>query len=337
MAQHKAPTAVTVAPLQERSGFGLWMSKHWLHAAIVVLAIGAYLVVRYQREQGQHHAVDTSWEKLVGQLERDPKTGDFKGEPTALAALATDLKDTAAGPSARVAEAKARLDRRDFDGAQAALDALVREHPGHPWVVAKFKVGEASMTLVESIRASIANAKAFNETYPGMRENPAPPADAPRVRLVTDQGAIVVALYPGKAPKHCENFLKLCREGFYAGTKLHKVVPKFIIQGGDPNSKAGDPASWGQGGPGYKLDPEPNDLFHFAGSLAMAKAGGDPQEFGSQFYITTDPAHGQDGTNTIFGVVIEGMDVVQKIAAAPNTPSSDRPVTPVVLTSTEVL
>jgi cyclophilin family peptidyl-prolyl cis-trans isomerase len=337
MAQHKAPTAVTVAPLREKSGLDLWVSKYWLHASLVVLGVVAFIVVRHNMAQKTVALQDDSWAKLNGKLDRDPATGGYKSDPTALAALAVDLKDTPAGPSARFVEVESRFKLRDYAGALAALDALVREHPTHAYVSAKFKVGEGSMTLAEMLRNSILEKQAFDDAHPGLYLNPAPPADAPRVRLNTDKGMIVVALYVQAAPKHCENFLKLCREGYYNNTKFHRSVPDFMIQGGDPNSRDGDPATWGNGGPEYKVDPEPNELFHFAGVLAMAKKGGDSQSSGSQFYITSDPAHGLDGQYTVFGAVLEGMNVVELINQAPNAPGSDRPVTPVVLASTEVL
>lgn len=338
MAQHKAPTAVTVAPLEESSGVGLWLSRYWMQGAFIALVIVAFLVVR-DRMQGKAIAArDGSWEKLNGRLDRDPTTGMFKGDPAALAALAVELKDTVAGPSARLAEVEARFQANDYPAALAALDALEREHPTHPYVSGQFKFDGKTESLIQAFRASIQGMMAFEEAHKGLLANPPPPADAPRVRLKTDQGDIVVALYVKQAPKHCENFLKLCREGFYDGTKFHRVVPKFMIQGGDPNSKEGLPATWGLGGPGYKIDAEPSDeLFHFAGVLAMAKGGGDTQSSGSQFYITAEPKHSLDGQYTIFGAVVDGMDLVQKIDAAPNEPSSDRPVTPVVLLGTEAL
>ncbi len=338
MAQHKAPTAVTVAPLQEKSGAGLWISRYWMHGAIVVLAIVAYIVVRDRRQNQAIAARDGSWAKLNGRLDRDPSTGLYKGEPAALAALATELKDTVAGASARFAEVETRIQARDHAGALAALDALSREHPDHPYVKGLYTIDGQTKTLVEALRQSIESMKAFGESHAGLYANPTPPADAPKVRLTTDQGVIVVALYTQLAPRHCENFLKLCREGFYSTTKIHRVVPNFMIQGGDPNSKAGEPATWGLGGPGYKVDAEPSDqLFHFAGVLAMAKTGGDTQSSGSQFYITASPAHTLDGQYTVFGTVVEGMEVVLKINAAPVEQNSDRPVTPAVITSTEVL
>ena len=338
MAQHKAPTAVTVAPLQEKSGAGLWISRYWMHGALVVLAIVAFIVVRDRRQNKETAARDDSWAKLNGRLDRDPATGLYKGEPSALAALATELKDTVAGASARLAEVETRVQVRDYAGALGALDALAREHPAHPYVTGQYMIDGKSQTLVDSLRKSIESMKGFDESHAGLYANPPPAADAPKVRLTTDQGVIVVALYPELAPKHCENFLKLCREGFYSTTKFHRVVPNFMIQGGDPNSKAGEPATWGLGGPGYKIDAEPSDkLFHFAGVLAMAKTGGDTQSSGSQFYITANAAHNLDGQYTVFGTVVEGMDIVKKINTSPVEQNSDRPVAPVVITGTEVL
>jgi peptidyl-prolyl cis-trans isomerase B (cyclophilin B) len=338
MAQHKAPTAVTVAPIQEKSGLGLWISRHWLHGALLALAIAAFIVFRYQREQGQEESVESSWEKLFSHVQVDEDSGLLESsDPAAIAALATDLKESPAGPSARLLEAEVRAQQRDYEGAKAALDALRRDHPNHPYLVAQFQFGDRPMSLADSLEKSIEDMRAFDSAHPGLLQNQDPPVDAPRVQLTTDQGKIVVALYSQLAPKHSENFLKLCREGFYAGTKFHRVIEGFMIQGGDPNSKAGEPATWGQGGPGYKIDPEPNGLFHFAGVLAMAKMGGDTQSSGSQFYITAEPAHGLDGAYTVFGKVVEGMDVVLRINSAPNAPNSDRPEAAVVLLSTEVL
>ncbi len=338
MAQHKAPTAVSVAPIQEKEGFGLWLSQHWIHGAVIAVAIAAGLIIRDRMQQKEIAAKDGSWEKLNGRLDRDQSTGMFRGEPSALSALAVELKDTVAGPSARLAEVESRFRSGDYAGALGAIDALEREHPTHHYVTGTFVIGGETVTLTQSLRKQVQAREAFDKTHPGLFANPEPAADAPKVRLVTDKGAIVVALYVGRAPKHCENFLKLCREGYYNSTKFHRVIEGFMIQGGDPNSKEGDPATWGLGGPGYKIDAEPSDdLFHFAGMLAMAKTGGDTQSSGSQFYITADAAHQLDGQYTVFGKVLEGMDVVKSINAAPNQQGTDRPATPVVLTATEVL
>lgn len=337
MAQHKAPTAVTVAPLQERSGIGLWITKYWPHIAVVVLGIVAWMVWRDRQRAAVLAVRDTSWQRLAGKVERDPVTLGYKGDPNVLAALATDLKDTAAGPSVRLVEVEARLRARDYAGALAALDQLIREHPTHPYVTESYAFGAGRNTLLGQLRSTIAAQQSFEEAHPGLYANPPLPADSPRVRVTTDQGAFVLGLYEAEAPEHVKNFLKLCREGFYVDTKFHRVVRDSLIQGGDPNSREGDPATWGQGGTDYKLAPEPNRLFHFAGVLAAAKRPGEPQSSGSQFYVTTGSTHQFDGQYTIYGTVVEGMDVVLKINQAETAPSSERPLAPAKIVSTEVL
>lgn len=129
--------------------------------------------------------------------------------------------------------------------------------------------------------------------------------------IVTDKGNIVIELHAKIAPKTVENFVKLANKGFYNGLTFHRVVPGFVIQGGDPK---GD----GTGGPGYDLEAEISDLKHLAGTVAMARKPDEvnPQRrsSGSQFYICLDAIPYLDGQYTIFGQVIEGMDTVLRIA-----------------------
>ncbi len=127
----------------------------------------------------------------------------------------------------------------------------------------------------------------------------------------TQRGDIVLELYGDKAPKTVENFVKLSRAGFYDGTKFHRVIADFMIQGGDPLSITDDPRV-GTGGPGYQFEDEINDMKILPGVIAMANAG--PNTNGSQFFIvTTQPQPHLDGKHTVFGKVISGMDVVLKI------------------------
>lgn len=338
MAQHKAPTAVTVAPLVEKTGLGLWIARHWIHAGLISVAIIVAIIWRDRMSGQEAAAQQESWAKLNSKIERDSSTGVYAGDPAALAALAVELKDTAAGPPARFVEVVSRLGDRDYAGALHALDALERESPQHALVGGEYMQGEKLLTLAQSLRKSIENLQEFDASHAGLLASPDPAPDAPRVRLITDRGPIVVALYDQRAPKHTANFLKLCGEGFYNTTKFHRSVPGFMIQAGDPNSKVGAPATWGLGGPGYKVDAEPSaELFHFKGMLAMAKNTGDSQSSGSQFYITAAPAHSIDGQYTIFGKVVEGMEIVDQINAAPNEPNTDRPLAPVVISETQIL
>jgi len=132
----------------------------------------------------------------------------------------------------------------------------------------------------------------------------------------TNHGAIEIELYPNEAPKTVENFTKLAGDGFYDGVTFHRVIPDFMIQGGDPTGT-------GAGGPGYQFEDEFNDHKVDRGALAMANAG--PNTNGSQFFIVTaDACPWLDGKHTVFGRVTAGMDVVDAISALP-TDGSDRP------------
>jgi peptidyl-prolyl cis-trans isomerase B (cyclophilin B) len=124
---------------------------------------------------------------------------------------------------------------------------------------------------------------------------------------------IVLELYPEIAPKTVDNFIRLASEGFYDGTTFHRVMPGFMIQGGDPNTRNNDPSDDGMGGPGYKLADEPNPAPHERGTLSMANSG-TPNSGGSQFFIVHEDVRHLDGAHTAFGRVRAGMDVVDSIA-----------------------
>jgi len=132
--------------------------------------------------------------------------------------------------------------------------------------------------------------------------------------IETQFGTIYVEFYPDVAPKTVENFKKLARSGFYDGTTFHRVVPRFVIQGGDPNSRDDDRSNDGQGGPGYAIPAEFSDSKHEPGVVSMAR-GPDPNSAGSQFFICLQRLPHLDHKYTVFGKVFKGMDVVNKIAA----------------------
>ena len=137
--------------------------------------------------------------------------------------------------------------------------------------------------------------------------------------LHTSEGAIELELYPNEAPKTVENFVKLARDGFYEGVIFHRVIPDFMIQGGDPTGT-------GTGGPGYEFEDEFNEHRVVRGALAMANAG--PNTNGSQFFIVTAEATPWlDGKHTVFGKVTSGMDVVDRICEAERD-ENDRPASP---------
>ena len=153
--------------------------------------------------------------------------------------------------------------------------------------------------------------------------------------IATNLGTIVMRFYDQDAPKTVSNFKKLASIGFYTGMTFHRIVPSFVIQGGDPNSKDSDRSNDGQGGPGYTIPAEIKRL-HKRGGVAMARLGDqvNPQREsnGSQFFIClTDLPSLDQGGYTVFGQVIEGMDVVDKIAAVQRD-ARDNPMAPVVMT-----
>lgn len=148
--------------------------------------------------------------------------------------------------------------------------------------------------------------------------------------LRTNKGNIEVTFFGDAAPKTVASFTKLAEEGFYNGTKFHRVIKDFMIQGGDPLSKDDSLKNrWGTGGPGYTFEDEINEHKIVRGALAMANSG--PDTNGSQFFIvTTSEAPWLDGKHTVFGRVTSGMDVVDAIEAT-ETDGYDRPVEPVVV------
>jgi peptidyl-prolyl cis-trans isomerase B (cyclophilin B) len=149
----------------------------------------------------------------------------------------------------------------------------------------------------------------------------------PKATLHTNHGAIEIELFEEEAPKTVGNFTKLAGEGFYDGVVFHRIIPDFMIQGGDPTGT-------GTGGPGYAFEDEFNDHKVVRGALAMANAG--PNTNGSQFFIvTTEAAHWLDGKHTVFGRVTGGMDVVDAIEQV-ETDGRDKPREDVVIERVEL-
>jgi peptidyl-prolyl cis-trans isomerase B (cyclophilin B) len=132
----------------------------------------------------------------------------------------------------------------------------------------------------------------------------------------TKLGDITLKFFPDVAPNHVNNFIELAKKGFYNGTIFHRVVPKFVIQGGDPNSKNPDRSKHGMGGPGYQLKAEFSNRPHKRGTLSMARSV-HPDSAGSQFFICVADASFLDGKYTMFGEVVKGMEVVDQIVSQP--------------------
>lgn len=179
-------------------------------------------------------------------------------------------------------------------------------------------------------------------------ETSAPPADTPEpatkakenrkmtdykdkvAELHTSAGEIDIRFFPDVAPNHVKNFIDLAQQGFYNGTKFHRVIPGFMIQGGDPNTKSGNPASWGTGGSGKNVGAEFNTVSHKRGIVSMARSS-DPNSASSQFFIVVKDSTFLDRQYTVFGQVTKGMDVADKIVGAARD-ANDRPNSPTTIT-----
>jgi cyclophilin family peptidyl-prolyl cis-trans isomerase len=167
------------------------------------------------------------------------------------------------------------------------------------------------------------------------RAQPAGPVALLKVRGF---GVIRIELLEKLAPRHVANFMALANAHFYDGTTFHRVIPKFMIQGGDPNSKDADPKNDGFGGPGYFIAPEFSDTPHLPGVLSMARQS-EPNTAGSQFFLMTSGSESWrpqlDGQYSVFGRVLSGQDVVDHISSAPRD-AQDRPLENVVVESVTI-
>ena len=141
-------------------------------------------------------------------------------------------------------------------------------------------------------------------------------SDDKLVILHTNLGNIVIELFPNDAPNHVQNFIKLAEDGFYDGIIFHRIIPGFMIQGGDPNTKGGDQSTWGTGGPGYSINAEFNTIKHNRGIVSMARAQ-DPNSAGSQFFIVHKDSNFLDQQYTVFGRIVteESFATLDKIAS----------------------
>lgn len=337
MAQHKAPTAVTLAATSEKSGLALFVEKYWRMGALLALGITAVVLFSVFQKQRVRQEQARGWDALLAVAKPDALNG-LGGVPEELLAIAEREKATEAGPWGLFVAARAALEKRDFPAAEQLVQRLRAEYPQHALQTQTypFTAEGPLQSASEALSARISAAKAWSVAHPTLFENAPPPADAPRVAIHTDQGDIVVQLYPALAPKHVENFMKLAREGLYSGTRIHAVRKGSWIQAGDPSTRDVDVSKWGTAPAEVGPEREVNELRHFAGVLSMWKKPGEATSSSSQFLLTTGPAHSLDGQNVVFGAVVEGRDVLTKIENAPLVAGTERPETPTVIQTVEV-
>lgn len=225
------------------------------------------------------------------------------------------LKNNVTSPVAYLAAGKAAFALEDFEKAAGYFKKI--EEAG---------IKDDQVTALKQAAEMYAQQKPLEEQK---RQAEAKADDLPRVLLKTTKGDILVELFENEAPNTVANFITLVEQGFYNGLTFHRVIPGFVAQGGCPK---GD----GTGGPGYKIADEcnaPNARLHFRGSLSMANSG--PNTNGSQFFITYMPTSHLNGKHTVFGRVISGMDVVEKLQPrdpkAPNPPEPDKIISATVV------
>ncbi|KJU84621.1 cyclophilin type peptidyl-prolyl cis-trans isomerase [Candidatus Magnetobacterium bavaricum] len=188
-------------------------------------------------------------------------------------------------------------------------------HYGRLWVCLFIIACFLSLGTMKAFSQEVKSKKFTQEEIKKMSEQ--------KVVIKTKFGDIKLKFFPDVAPNHVNNFIELTGKGFYNGTTFHRVIPGFMIQGGDPNSKDKDKSKHGTGGPGYNVKAEFNEKPHKKGTLSMARAQ-DPDSAGSQFFICAADAPFLDRQYTVFGEVTEGLDVVDKIVSQPKD-SRDNP------------
>lgn len=339
MAKHKAPTQITVASIQERTFLHEFVDRYWKLGALLAVAATIAILVPTYRGRKTREASHGAWDDLRSQVDFGSIMGQIQGGSVeSLALFADQHRDSPVGAWAKAIEVGSQIQAEKLEEAEQGSEELTRLWPNHPLSQGKIIPGEdgAAMTLVESIRSGKDRLAAWEKEHSNLFSNPALPADAPRVRLQTTKGPIVVGLYSDRAPRHVENFLGHCRSGAYNGTNFHRVVRGSLIQGGDPNSIGGDPESWGLGGADATVEPEIDPkLRHFKGALAAWKGTGETRSNGRQFFVTTADQNQMDGQTVVFGVVLEGQETIETIESGAVV--GERPQDPAVIESVEIL
>ncbi len=226
--------------------------------------------------------------------------------PQAIAAMENLSEEQLQDPNTALAYAQLLYSDNRFNDAIEALKSVNQESENASPVTA---------SRIASVKTKYEEAIGHWQEEQSIRDVEDAAGDMPTARIITVKGPIELTLFEDHAPNTVANFITLAQDGFYDGTKFHRVLKKFMAQGGDPNSKDGAEGSPGSGGPGYTIkDEHLGDDFrrHFAGSLSMANRSA-PNSGGSQFFITHLPTNHLDGRHTVFGRVTSGLDVVRNL------------------------
>lgn len=191
-----------------------------------------------------------------------------------------------------------------------------------------------SMTETQTTATAAPITEATATATTATQETPMSNSQDKVAELHTTAGDITIRFFPDVAPNHVKNFMDLAQKGFYNGTKFHRIIPGFMVQGGDPNTKTNDTSTWGTGGSGTNVSAEFNTVSHKRGIVSMARSN-NPNSASSQFFIVVKDSTFLDRQYTAFGQVTKGMDVADKIVNAQRD-ANDRPGSPTTITSVTI-
>lgn len=334
MAEHKTAAEVTVVAHEEQSAFAAFVERHWMKAAIVAL-IGTVAILGTQYKASEDAAaVQANWDTLMACVD-DTGGGIPTGDTAAIEAVLPSIAGTDAEAWGLFYLAASHRSENQYTEAVAVLGRLKDGHPKHPLVadMRTFGASDTPMSRVAYLTNVYASESEWRTKSPGLFANPEPAATAPRARIQTDHGDILVALDAERAPKHVENFTKLVNEGFYNGMKVHRSSFGQVMETGDPTTKDAEslPITWGQKGADENVEKEETGLSHFSGVLSANQVVGTEESSGSLITITAENAHHLNDRNVVFGHVVEGLDIVKEIALLPAGPGGQTPAEPAVI------
>jgi cyclophilin family peptidyl-prolyl cis-trans isomerase len=201
-------------------------------------------------------------------------------------------------------------------------------------VAAQATTDNASQTTSEDLQPQFSSSKTTAKAGAKREKKPMTDYKDKVAEIHTSAGEIDIRFFPDVAPNHVKNFIDLAQKGFYNGTKFHRIIPGFMVQGGDPNTKTSNTSSWGTGGSGTNVKAEFNSISHKRGIVSMARSN-DPNSASSQFFVVVKDSPFLDKQYTVFGEVTKGMDIADKIVNAPRN-AQDRPDNPVSIDSVKI-
>ena len=305
--KHKAPTQVTIHQ-EEKGAFAQWIDTNWKMLAFAAVLISGLIMGRVFMNQQKESSEDVIHEEFqVAMLSGDAQT---------LKSASSDMTGTGYAGFPDLMAFQVAMREQRYDDAKAHL-ADLESNPSPLLDGLSYPVGPdgENRTAIEQAQEAWKGHQAQLAAF----AKPELPEGSPKVRIETSMGNIEVGLFEELSPRHVENFLKNVEDGSYEGTRFHRVMDGFMIQGGDPNTKEEDRTKWGLGPEDATTveSEHDNGLIHWPYVLAAAKKPGQRDSSQFQFYITLGTPHHLNGVHTVYGVVTGGIDVVDDIAKIP--------------------